>query len=134
MPMDWKKIAERSKELGEQGYSADQVGAIIEQENRGDADDIRRGAESDRSYFNEGPTAQPGEMPRKKLGIAMMDAAYEHQGARVRPSTGATDATCAAAFNVLFSRAAQGDPEAVYKQPHESWPDAKRRYDDARRD
>lgn len=72
----------------------------------------------------------PGDEPSSPLGQSMMDAAFEAQGgARSRPAGGFGPKARDAAFDVLFGRAKQGDPDAIYKQPGEDWRDAKVRYD-----
>jgi hypothetical protein len=72
----------------------------------------------------------PGELPQRRLGQDIMDAAFDAQGgARVRPAAGMSDRAMAAGFDRLFARAQQNDPEAVYKQPSESWDAAKARHD-----
>lgn len=74
-------------------------------------------------------TSPPGEEPSSPLGQAMMDAAFHAQGgARARPGGGMSPKARDAAFDVLFERAAAGDPAAVFKKPTEHWADATDRW------
>lgn len=71
----------------------------------------------------------PGQEPKTPVGRAAMDAAFEAQGGvRARPSTGMGDKAANAALSVMFGRAAEGDPDAVFKAPNESWADATDRW------
>lgn len=91
-------------------------------------DDQRAGAAAAQHLHAE--STQPGQEPEKPIGLAMMDAAFAAQGGvRARPAGGMSDRSAAAAFDVLFERAAKGDPQAVFKSPEESWQAAKERYD-----
>lgn len=92
------------------------------------SEEQRRQAEATQNLHNE--AAPPGQEPEKPIGVAMMDAAFGAQGGqRVRPSGGMSRQATEAAFNILFERAAKGDPQAVFKQPDESWTSAKDRWE-----
>lgn len=71
----------------------------------------------------------PGSEPQAHLGQAMMDAAFHaQQGQRARPAGGFGPKARDAAFDVMFGRATQGDPETVFKRPDETWADATERW------
>jgi hypothetical protein len=54
-------------------------------------------------------------------------------GARVRPPSGMGATAMQAGFDELFRRAAEGDPQAIYKNPSESWGSAAERWANRRR-
>jgi hypothetical protein len=63
----------------------------------------------------------PGEEPNVPLGQDMMEAGFRAQGGqRAIPSGGFGARARDAALDRLFTRAAAGDPAAVYKQPGET--------------
>jgi hypothetical protein len=100
--------------------------------NPGDSEAQRSAARADAAFHSEG--VPPGDPPAKRLGVDIMDAAFQSQGGvRVVPNAGMGDRALEAGISKLFERASKGDPEAVYKHAGESWDSAKRRYDDSKR-
>jgi hypothetical protein len=81
-----------------------------------------------RAAIQSGATP-PGKEPKGPVGQAMMDAAFEaQQGARARPQGGFGPKARDAAFDVVFQRAKEGDPAAVFKRSDETWADATERW------